>query len=631
MTARRLGRVEWDSAIATALQAQPPGVSASSLVSLSALFIPEFELALARVRLASSREPLQPVHQLRKALLLARFGDLKGASSVLERLNEKLPEIPLVDYLRALFALRGGAPDKARGICGTLETTHPNFVHGKFLRAEAQIVLAAKPGTAERYLTALPGGTEWEALWADLLAKLVLLHAKEGIAIAQKYLDKQISQVSPARGLVLRAIAWAGASEEELGLHLASEPSGSRGEALVLECLAEKLKSRTLNEAFRTLTALRRVHPERAALRRLWDAFVTRAAAELSASKQNEEALRFVEMSLRGQPQDSVHHQNRAAIFTMLREPEAYHEAWAALNTHQYRLALMGALDTPATAQIVRMHRLFAQEARGSLDSKDRLGRGIFRLVEDGDGDPRVVTNVEEIAADPDLLRQWMHHAKAELIFRHVAMGPRTLLNPTDRDDAVVRAEALVTLGDSLRVLVPDEGQALGNLLAMRWRELAARVPTLYESLRLAQKTPSAESESGEGAEPEEKGVAAPAGPAQAETNGLKEEHLQVCADLCLICLHWRPESGHIWVAEELIEFLQAETAFFEETMMRQVQKRTGYQVPYAIKVLSGRIERLRGPVKRSLTVQQKTQLFGEFLAELLSEMAWSAYNGHSG
>jgi hypothetical protein len=77
--------------------------------------------------------------------------------------------------------------------------------------------------------------------------------------------------------------------------------------------------------------------PGRPALRPLYAALLTREAAELSGKGQHDEALRLVEICLRQQPQETIHYLNRAAIFTLLADPVPYYEAWAALNTHQYR------------------------------------------------------------------------------------------------------------------------------------------------------------------------------------------------------------------------------------------------------------------------------------------------------
>jgi hypothetical protein len=164
----QLSRVDW--AAAAAARGADPSVAAE-ILSLSSLYSSDFEAALSSIAKAARREPLNPVHRLRRSLLDARFGDYASALAGLDRLKEMLPDQPLLDYLRAVVALRSGRPELARSMAGALEATHPKFIHGKFLRTEAQIVLAAKASAAERYLISLPMGPQWDSLWADLLIK----------------------------------------------------------------------------------------------------------------------------------------------------------------------------------------------------------------------------------------------------------------------------------------------------------------------------------------------------------------------------------------------------------------------------------------------------------------------------
>src|SRR5262249_22138768 len=147
---------------------------------------------------------------------------------------------------------------------------------------------------------------------------------------------------------------------------------------------------------------------------------------------------------------------------------------------------------------------------------------------------PRVVTNVDQIAADPDLLRQWIHHKRAELVFRHALAGEDgwgALLEPEDRDEALIRAESLVKLSDSLTMLAPEEGAELVKMLDQRWRNLANTVSMRYEAphkRRAIEESGNSEAEDEAGTAPE---------PALGETDLLKEEHVQTIADICLICM----------------------------------------------------------------------------------------------
>jgi predicted Zn-dependent protease len=615
MTTLRLSDVDWDAAI-TAMTGTderrnghlPVEYSAQAL-SLSALYASDFQTAVSRIKQASRLEPLNPLHKLRNALLLARFGDLSRATSALERLKEVLPGAPLVDYVRGLVALRAGRPEQARAIAGMLETTHPNFIYGKFLKAEAQIVLATKMSTVEKHLMSLPVGPQYEPLWADLLTKIALLHPQDGPAQAQKHLNKRIRADSAANIAVQRAISWASASAEELEAYLENEAPDSRAEELILSCLVERLNLKEDNvEAFKAIAALRRRHPGRAALKRIQNAFITRIAVETSGSGDHEHALRLVECCLREQPHDQVYHQNRAALFTLLRERGPYHEAWATLNRHQYRLLLLGVMDQFTIAQVARSHRLFAQQARGSAQAGSvfQLQGGIFRQVlNDEPGQlKRLSINQDEIAADPDLLRQWLHHSRAELIFRHCLLGDnpyRLFLHPVDRDEAAARAEGLAAFAESLATLVPEEGALLAGMLVTSWQQAAETIRTHY----------SAERESEDD-----------------DVRQLQVQHLELLGDLALFCKQWQPDFQQLALAEDLLNFIRAERAFFDEEVLFRLERQTEVETSFPVLVLAHHIRRVTGMEKdRSLTQEQRYAAIDSLMADLLLRMSGSAYN----
>jgi tetratricopeptide (TPR) repeat protein len=615
MMTLRLSNVDWNAAIAAI---DTPGKHASGqllpehlaqALSLSALYTSDFQTASARIKKASRLEPFSPLHELRKALLLSRFGDLGRATVALDHLKQALPETPLVDYVRGLLALRAGRPEQARAIAKTLETVHPNFIYGKFLKAEAQVVLSAKPSAIEKHLLSLPVGPQYESLWADILIKMAFLHSKDGPAQALKHLDKKIRAGSPANTAVRRAIAWASASIEEIDVLLANEISGSRAEELILSCLVERLELKEDNPgAVKAIAALRRQHPERAVLKRIQNAFVTRLAMERSGADDHEHALRLVERCLREQPHDQVYHQNRAALFTLLRESGPYHEAWATLNQHQYRLLLLGVLDQFTITQVAMSHRLFAQQARGigQIGSGSRLYEGIFRqMLNDEPGElKRVRVNQDEIAADRDLLRQWLHHSRAELIFRHCLLGDnpyRLFLHPVDRDEAISRAEGLATSAESLVTLVPEEGTLLASALSTRWLHDAETIRTNYNT-----------------AQEEE----------DDEVRQLQLQHLELLGDLALFCKQWQPDFQQLALAEELLGFIRSERDFFDEKVLFRLERQSDVETPFPLLVLSDHIRRVTG-IERdgSLTSEQRSTAIDSLMAELLLRMASSAYN----
>jgi hypothetical protein len=623
--AASLAQIDWDGAGARADRADP--FLAVAFHSLAALFAGDYQDGLRMLRRARQAEPLNPLHDLRSALFAARFGDLSGANAALQRLQRHELPAPIIAYLRALFALRGGRADQARAIAGTIETAHPDFQLAKFLRAEAQIVMAINASKLERVLRALPTGERWAPCWTDLLVKLVLLHPKDGPALAARY-EKRIGDDAPLRAAFDKAIAWSGASIEQLGEALGAERPGSRGEALLLETLADKLAALAddatapRDQGVRLLAAIRARHPDRAGLRRIMHSFHTRHAAAAAAEGRYGEALRFTERSLAELPYDLVYYQNRAALFTLMREADAYHEAWQALNLHQYRLLLLG-FAGPVLEQTIKAHRVFAQQSRGGGDA---LSGGLFRLVQPQEGPSYLRLNQDAIAGDPDLLRQWYHHKRAELAFRHLALdeeGVSTLLAPADRDEAEARAAALDALGQSLAVLVPEEGAELADALGRRWSAAADAVATRY---RIA---PSAAEEGAA-----EEAASDPASEAEPEAVGdLREEHVAVLADLCLILWIWQPQHEHLWIAEELLSWLPRQRAFAGIDTLARMEKAQGHALSYPLRMLAGEARRVGGGDRplAELADAHLGEVADDAAAELLRSMAISAYYGSPG
>ncbi|HVG19628.1 MAG TPA: hypothetical protein VNI02_11285, partial [Blastocatellia bacterium] len=614
----RLSDIDWNAAVAatTAIGERAEGLSpahAAQLLSLSVLYTPDYPTAFTRLQKAARLEPMNPLHMLRRALLLARFGDTARAGAVLERLKQSLPDSPLVDYVRALLALRAGRPEQARAIAKSLEAAHPNFAYGKFLKADAQIVLAAKLSAVEKQLIGLPVGPQYESLWADLLTKVALLHPQGGPDQAEKHLDKKIRPGLPAHVAVRRTLAWARASAEELENYLERERPGSRAEELILSCLFERLERIDDNaKATEILAALRRRHPERTALKRIQSAFIARIAVEKSGIGDNEQALRLVERCLREQPHDQLYHQNRAALFTLLGEPGPYFEAWAALNRHQYRLMLVGSVDRFTVEQIARGHRLFAQQAQGAglAGSAVDIQRGIFRRAsssEDGDLKP-VVVDRDEIAADPELLRQWIHHSRAELVFRHFLLGDdpyQFLLHPLDRDESTARAESLANCAESLSILVPEEGALLARMLTARWLDAAMRTRTRYA------------------AEPTED---------DKEVQQLRLQHMELLGGLALFCIQWQPGPQHLAMAEELLGFIRAERAFFDERLLFRVKQQAEIEASYPVLVLADHVRRVTEAEKGVVLLpEQRDAVIDSLMAKLLRRMAGSAYEMAAG
>jgi len=354
--------------------------------------------------------------------------------------------------------------------------------------------------------------------------------------MAQRHLEKQIARTTGAAvGRTL--LSWARASTAELAQQLVNETPDPR-RALVLDGLVDRLNAGKREDALSNLA--RTASPStKARVRRVYDAFLTRVAADLSSDGRHEEALRLVEQCLREQPQETVYYQNRAAIFTLLRESAPI----IRLGPPQrppYRLVLLGSFNRFTLSQIIKTHRLL----RSRPAEERRRPRVRFQ---DGYGGkrekPRLVANIREMAADPDLLRQWIITPAPNSFFGMLPgrSSRLALLDPDDRDEAWARIEALGVLSDSLEVLVPEEGSAIAGLFQRRWR----RWPPPYLQLRNAQcsctrgrRAADSESDRARGRGEEEYT------PGRDIEELLQEEHILTMADLCLICLQWPTGTG---------------------------------------------------------------------------------------
>ena len=310
----------------------------------------------------------------------------------------------------------------------------------------------------------------------------------------------------------------------ELEERLAALPAGSRAEELVLLFYNDRLNEGSSPAA--SVDALRRLwvrFPDRSAVRRVYVARLTRLAVELSIREKYAEALRVVERCLQLEPHETVHYQNRAASSrscasqgrTMTRGT-----SWTAINFGSHCLA-----------ESRQPTRLSWPSRTGCSPSKPAAGRGFGRLrepsepgVPDGD-DPRseatgasetiLAVNNDRIDDDPELLRQWVHHRRAELTFGHWALGldpRRFLLDPEDARATRARLAALASAARSLEVLVPDEGRLLTARLVDTWNDRTARIEPAYCPL-----------------------------PENPEVSATKLLHLETFADLALLCLTWKP------------------------------------------------------------------------------------------
>jgi hypothetical protein len=611
--ALQLDEVDWD-AVAAALRA-PDGIPAhvrADAASLSALFATDFHEGTRRVAMASELEPLNPLHEVRRILLLLRFGESGRALELARSLQEQLPPLALPAYLRALAMHREGEYKRASNAAAEVVTAFPAFAPARFLQAEAQLRTQFKG--LRKVLSGLPRGEAHKAAWLELMAQLLLSGGEEARGLAAEIAADRASLPpgSHPKKVADRLLELSTAGVEELEQRLDSAPAGSRAEEGIVLLYNDRLDDgRSPAAAISALGRLMSRFPGRAAIRRVYVLRLTRVAVDLAAQDRYAEALRVVERCLQLEPHEVVHYQNRAALFTLMREPSAYHDAWYELERHQFRLALIGRLSSDDAAMLARPHRLFAQQARlpaegSAVGARRDLGflMETTREQEKTREKQRILAvNDDRIDEDPDLLRQWIHHRRAELTFAHWGLGPdpmRFLLYPDDVPAGRARFEAMAESARSLGTLVPDEGKLLAGRLIATWGRHLSRLEPAY-------------------ARP----------PDDPEADAMKLLHLETFADLALLCLTWKPDSHRTGLVEEVLAFLKDEGPFFDDAFLQAaLQGRTG-EASYPLKLLAGFTNDALGldPSRTSvLDERQRAAILGRLAAELLTRLAYRTY-----
>jgi hypothetical protein len=616
----RLDDIDWAAALGAVRERRAvangsPQRTLADAESLSALFARTFEEGAARIARARDAEPLNPLHALRLALLHLRFGQWDAALELCQSLQEALPGLALPTYVRALATLRQEEPKRAANIAQELITSHPKFGLALFLQAEANLRTAGKG--VKKVLTGLPRGAAYVPAWADLVVKMAVSGSDEATKLAaQLAADRAtLPADSRAQALAAQVTTLAGAEPKQLEERLAAVPSGSRGEEIILLLIHDRLQKGGTAEGVTRLRRLAERFPERRAVRRLYVALLTRLAMEEAGKDRYAEALRLVERCLRLEPHETVHYQNRAALFTLMREAGAYHDAWFELNRHQYRLALMGKISPADALRLAKPHRLFAQQARLNAEGpsgRRRKDHGVFaeevRNREGGESVTLLVLNQERVDDDPDLLRQWMHHHRAELVFSHWALGwdpRRFLLYPENTRIARARLEGLGACAKSLAVLVREEGARLAEQMVRHWGALAGRIGSSY--------------------------VPDPDDP---DAVALQGQYLETFADLALLCLTWRPDGRRPELIEEVLNFLNAMAPFFDERLLHAAFKEKSGQPPYPVRMLAGYIDDALGLDKTqqtTLTDDQRARVAHGLAAELLVRAAFRTYEAFRG
>ncbi len=535
--------------------------------SLSALFINNFSKAARRISRAMEIEPFNPLHRYRLALLYMRFAQWDEALSIVDDLAALLPGFANLLYLRALIYLKTGQFKRAANVANDIKTNKPGFNWASFLAVDAQIRQKLKG--AEELLRELPKGNEYSGVWVDLLVKTIVIYPSQGTKLVGGFLkrSKLLPKDSLEEKFINQVMNWSTASTSTMKEYLVKIPPGSKTEQFALLFFHDSLKNNTEKVVYiDELKHLYEMFPDRSAIRRMYITTLNRYAVEEAAKSKYRSALAAVEICLRLEPFNMIHYQNRATLFTLLREKKAYHRAWEELDRHHYRLALLGSIDRRNTRLLAKRHRLFSQQTRltpRTPDTKYNVQLGIFReeqTIRHGVNETVLAVNQQRINSDPELLRQWIHHRKAELFFLHLGIGMEPdlfLLGYTDEGSGNIKLKGLVCLGQSLAVLTGEEGRLVAQHIERQWRDSLKKTSCTYS--RVNEENP--------------------------EVRLLKKNHIETLGDLAMLCCCWQPRNCDFETVDEIVEFIEAEIPFLDgQTLFGSSEKkdeRESYSIAY--------------------------------------------------
>ena len=568
MAALNLRNIDWPSALAELRrQATSPERRRrfARASSLAARFARGFDEGARSIADAARAEPLDPLHRVRFALHCLRYGLHERALATLDTLGPAKDQAS-ARTVRALATLQSGEDRRAANIARDVHAADPGSINAAFLEADANLRHHLKD--AETRTQSIPRDPAWATAWTHLLVKRIVARPRDSAKVTKQHLEVRpvLTKGSAHEQLVRRAAGWSSAPRSELASTVTSVKAGSRAEELVLSLLAEQLREESSNHAssaessesgLRELDALYRANADRPAVRRIYVATLTRAAIEHAASERWGAALRAIEVAGRLEPHEPVHLQNRAAVLTAMAD-DAQHDAWADLDRLHYRLALSGCLDAETARRIAKPHRMFAEQARltptnAALPTSDapstepaRASWGVFCVkeeTEDGTTTRTLEVNQKRLDDDPEELRQWIHHRRAEVVFRHIALGhepQRLLLAPADARTQRARIRALVISSESLATLVPEEGRVLADSLARGFRALPAG-RTQYARVTTVD---------------------------DAATSSLKLQYAETIADLAVISWTWGADPRRADIVDELIDTIDAMVPFLEESAL---------------------------------------------------------------
>lgn len=552
--------------------------------SLSAALEPDPRRALRLVHDARQAAPFDPVHTLREALVRLRSGDFSGVLEALAGWEALEKASPLPAYLRSLALLRQGNSKGARALAAATAQLHPGFAPAQFLAVEAGLDNVGRD--LDRWLRELPVGAAHPGLWADLLIKVLLFCPPEAASSVRITLEERrvLSLRPPAEALVRLVSGWVALDVAGLQQALGAMAPDSRAEPIVIALLERRI--RALGSGVAALSAWRglyRAFPERTRVRRAWAAALTQGAVERVRQERPDEAMGLLVAAAEAEPHVALHLQNQAAICTLAAQAAPYHRAWAQLDRLHYRRLLLGVATAEELDRVIAVHRLFAR------------GAAVFRPTPGNEKEVEVDDGAVE--RDPEAVLQWVHHRRAELALRHLAIGAdagSVFLSPPDPVVQAEREAALVSTADSLGVLVAEEGTALAAALRRRFAAIGERSLSVYE-----------------------------AGP-DAEARELHHEHLRCLGELALMCLSWEP-GPNLELGDTLLTFLTDEMAFLDDDRLRDLN-REDKEAPSPLRLLGALVNQTAEKIGGRFPGRLRQTLLGRLSADLLVRLAFQAY-----
>ena len=183
----------------------------------------------------------------------------------------------------------------------------------------------------------------------------------------------------------------------------------------------------------------------------------------------------------------------------------------------------------------------------------------------EGATDTILAINQDRVDDDPDLLRQWIHHRRAELTFTHWALGlePRRFL------------------------LDPENTRIARSRRRLAWRRVwHSRSRRSWP--RKGDSSLAGSSRSGSAGRTTSIRPTRARLPDDAEARALGLLHLETIGDLALLCLTWKPDGLRPGLVEEVLTFLAAEGPFFDDRLLREALQGYRDETAYPLKLLMG-------------------------------------------